>query len=55
MIKESGAAPGEILSRIAATGGLDEAFEQGRAKAGDLILMGALGAGFSWGSAVVRL
>jgi 3-oxoacyl-[acyl-carrier-protein] synthase-3 len=34
---------------------LDEAFELGRVKQGDLVLMAALGAGFSWGSAVVRL
>jgi 3-oxoacyl-[acyl-carrier-protein] synthase-3 len=33
---------------------LDEAVEQGRVKQGDLLLMAALGAGFSWGSAVVR-
>ncbi|HEY3359549.1 MAG TPA: beta-ketoacyl-ACP synthase III [Polyangia bacterium] len=34
---------------------LDEALEAGRVKQGDLLLMTALGAGFSWGSAVVRL
>jgi 3-oxoacyl-[acyl-carrier-protein] synthase-3 len=33
---------------------LDEAVEAGRVKTGDLLLMTALGAGFSWGSAVVR-
>jgi len=34
---------------------LDEAVEAGAVKQGDLLLMAALGAGFSWGSAVVRL
>jgi 3-oxoacyl-[acyl-carrier-protein] synthase-3 len=34
---------------------LDEAVREGRVKAGDLILMSALGAGLSWGSALVRL
>jgi 3-oxoacyl-[acyl-carrier-protein] synthase III len=33
---------------------LDEAFEQGLIKPGDNILMVAFGAGFTWGSAVVR-
>jgi 3-oxoacyl-[acyl-carrier-protein] synthase-3 len=34
---------------------LDEAVQSGRVKAGDLVLMAALGAGFSWGSALVRM
>jgi 3-oxoacyl-[acyl-carrier-protein] synthase-3 len=34
---------------------LDEAVQAGRVKAGDLVLMAALGAGFSWGSALVRM
>ncbi|HEX5520292.1 MAG TPA: beta-ketoacyl-ACP synthase III [Longimicrobiaceae bacterium] len=34
---------------------LDEAIEQGRAKPGDLLLMVAFGAGFTWASTVVRL
>jgi 3-oxoacyl-[acyl-carrier-protein] synthase-3 len=34
---------------------IDEATEAGEVKQGDLVLMAALGAGFSWGSAVVRL
>ena len=34
---------------------IDEATEAGTIKQGDLLLMAALGAGFSWGSAVVRL
>jgi 3-oxoacyl-[acyl-carrier-protein] synthase III len=34
---------------------LDEAIEQGRAKAGDLVLMVAFGAGFTWAANVVRL
>jgi 3-oxoacyl-[acyl-carrier-protein] synthase III len=33
---------------------LDEAVAEGRVKAGDLVLMAALGAGLSWGSALVR-
>ena len=33
---------------------LDEAIEQGRVKAGDNVLMVAFGAGFTWGSTVVR-
>jgi 3-oxoacyl-[acyl-carrier-protein] synthase-3 len=33
---------------------LDEAAREGRVKPGDLILMAALGAGLSWGSALVR-
>jgi 3-oxoacyl-[acyl-carrier-protein] synthase-3 len=33
---------------------LDEAARQGRVKAGDLLLLSALGAGLSWGSALVR-
>jgi 3-oxoacyl-[acyl-carrier-protein] synthase-3 len=34
---------------------LDEAIQAGRVKQGDLVLMAALGAGFSWGSALVRM
>ncbi|MEM7807247.1 MAG: beta-ketoacyl-ACP synthase III [Planctomycetota bacterium] len=34
---------------------LDEALQQGRAKEGDLILFLAVGAGLTWGSALVRL
>ena len=34
---------------------LDEAVEEGRIRAGDLVLMAALGAGLSWGSALVRM
>ncbi len=34
---------------------LDEAVESGRVKPGSLVLMSALGAGFSWGSALVRM
>ena len=34
---------------------LDEAIAAGAIKQGDLLLMAALGAGFSWGSAVVKL
>ncbi len=34
---------------------LSEAMEQGRAKAGDLVLMPAFGSGFTWGAALVRL
>jgi 3-oxoacyl-[acyl-carrier-protein] synthase-3 len=33
---------------------LDEAVEQGRIKPGDTVLMAAFGAGFTWGSAVIR-
>jgi 3-oxoacyl-[acyl-carrier-protein] synthase-3 len=33
---------------------LDEALEQGRVKAGDILLFTALGGGLAWGSAVVR-
>jgi 3-oxoacyl-[acyl-carrier-protein] synthase III len=33
---------------------LDEAAREGRVKPGDLVLMSALGAGLSWGSALVR-
>ncbi len=33
---------------------LDEAVREGRIKSGDLLLLAALGAGLSWGSAVVR-
>jgi 3-oxoacyl-[acyl-carrier-protein] synthase III len=33
---------------------LDEALEQGRVKAGDLLLFTALGGGLAWGSAVMR-
>ncbi len=33
---------------------LDEALEQGKVKPGDLLLLSALGAGLSWGAAVVR-
>jgi 3-oxoacyl-[acyl-carrier-protein] synthase III len=33
---------------------LDEAIESGRLKAGDLVLMVAFGAGFTWASAVIR-
>jgi 3-oxoacyl-[acyl-carrier-protein] synthase III len=34
---------------------LDEAVAEGRIKAGELVLMAALGAGLSWGSALVRM
>jgi 3-oxoacyl-[acyl-carrier-protein] synthase III len=34
---------------------LDEAIEQGRARQGDLLLMVAFGAGFTWAANVVRL
>jgi 3-oxoacyl-[acyl-carrier-protein] synthase-3 len=33
---------------------LDEAAHEGKIKPGELILMAALGAGLSWGSALVR-
>ena len=33
---------------------LDEAAREGKVKPGDLLLMAALGAGLSWGSALVR-
>jgi len=33
---------------------LDEAIEQGRLKRGDLLALTAFGAGFTWGSAIVR-
>ena len=35
--------------------GLSELYENGKAKKGDLVLMAAFGAGFTWGSALVRL
>jgi 3-oxoacyl-[acyl-carrier-protein] synthase-3 len=35
--------------------GLDEAMREGKVKPGQLVLMAALGAGLSWGSALVRL
>ena len=34
---------------------LDEAVRDGRIKKGDTVLMCALGAGISWGSALVRM
>lgn len=34
---------------------LDECFRSGRANPGDLFVCGAFGAGFTWGSAVIRL
>ncbi|MCA9531707.1 MAG: ketoacyl-ACP synthase III [Myxococcales bacterium] len=34
---------------------LSEAIEQGRAKAGDLLLFAAFGSGFTWGASLVRL
>jgi 3-oxoacyl-[acyl-carrier-protein] synthase-3 len=34
---------------------LDEALRDGRSKPGDTVLMCALGAGISWGSALVRI
>jgi 3-oxoacyl-[acyl-carrier-protein] synthase-3 len=34
---------------------LDEAVREGKVKSGDLVLMAALGAGLSWGSALVRM
>jgi 3-oxoacyl-[acyl-carrier-protein] synthase-3 len=34
---------------------LDESYRSGKVKAGDTVLMCALGAGISWGSAIVRL
>ncbi len=35
--------------------GLDECMKTGRVKAGDLLLLIAFGAGFTWGSALIRL
>lgn len=35
--------------------GLDESLKSGRIKSGDLILLIAFGAGFTWGSALIRL
>ena len=35
--------------------GLSELVHQKKTKAGDLILMAAFGAGFTWGSAIVRM
>ncbi len=35
--------------------GLDEANREGRIKEGDLLLLNAFGAGFTWGSALIRL
>jgi 3-oxoacyl-[acyl-carrier-protein] synthase-3 len=34
---------------------MDESYRAGKIKAGDTVLMCALGAGISWGSAIVRL
>ena len=34
---------------------LSEAIQEGRCKKGDLILMAAFGAGFTWGASLVRL
>ena len=34
---------------------LDEAVRDGRIKPGDTVLMCALGAGISWGSAIIRM
>ena len=34
---------------------LDESYRAGKIKQGDTVLMCALGAGISWGSAIVRL
>lgn len=35
--------------------GLSELLDQGKAKAGDMVLMAAFGAGFTWGSGLMRL
>jgi len=34
---------------------IDESIRSGRVKEGDTVLMCALGAGISWGSAIVRM
>ena len=34
---------------------LDEAIKDGRIKAGDLVLMEAMGGGLTWGAALVRI
>jgi 3-oxoacyl-[acyl-carrier-protein] synthase-3 len=33
---------------------LSEAFNEGKVKSGDLIVLAAFGAGFTWGSAIIR-
>jgi 3-oxoacyl-[acyl-carrier-protein] synthase-3 len=56
--------PGRMLSNIDRVGNtssasipilLDESVRAGKVKAGDAVLMSALGAGLSWGGAVVRM
>jgi 3-oxoacyl-[acyl-carrier-protein] synthase III len=57
-------APGRMLCNIERVGNtssasipilLDESVRAGTVKAGDVVLMSALGAGISWGGAVVRM
>ncbi|MBT6447595.1 MAG: 3-oxoacyl-ACP synthase, partial [Flavobacteriaceae bacterium] len=33
---------------------LTEAYNEGKVKSGDLIVLAAFGAGFTWGSAIIR-
>ena len=33
---------------------LTEAWEQGKIKSGDLVVLAAFGSGFTWGSAIIR-
>jgi len=33
---------------------LDEALKQGRIKEGDIVVLVAFGAGFTWGAAIIR-
>jgi 3-oxoacyl-[acyl-carrier-protein] synthase-3 len=62
--KKAGIPPEKIMLTVAGHGNtsaasiplaLDAAVRQGRAKPGDLLLLEAMGGGFTWGGALVRL
>jgi 3-oxoacyl-[acyl-carrier-protein] synthase III len=61
--KRLGLGPDRVLSNIAEYGntssasvpiGLDEAYREGRIRPGDVVVLSAFGAGFCWGSAVLK-
>jgi 3-oxoacyl-[acyl-carrier-protein] synthase-3 len=61
--RKLGIAPSKVVSTVARHGNtsaasiplaLDEAVRDGRIKQGDLVMLEAMGGGFTWGSALVR-
>ena len=61
--RKLGIAPEKVITTVAKHGNtsaasiplaLASAFEEGRIKSGDLVMMEAMGGGFTWGAVLVR-